>query len=120
MRKAMVEMVSDFKKRSRSKHKTNLNYSVSAVQSSAVNLSNLSAKTLNTTYDVLIQDRILQGSNSKDQTGVRKKVVLLLIEVLKMRKTNVKTDHFKKAGIQILPTEKPKGKVHSDLKPSSL
>ena len=54
MRKAVVEMVSDFKKKSRSRQRKNLNHSVSAVQASAVNLSNFSAKTLNTTYDVLI------------------------------------------------------------------
>ena len=41
----------------------------------------------------------MQGSSSKDQAAIRKKVVLLLIEVLRMRKTTVKTEHFKKAGI---------------------
>jgi hypothetical protein len=51
----MVEMVQDFKKKSRSRQRTtNLNQSVSAIQASAVNLSNFSAKTINTTYDLLI------------------------------------------------------------------
>ena len=59
-----------------------------------------SGSAINTTYDVLIQDRILQGTNSNDQTKIRKKVVLLLIEVLKLRKAAVKTEHVKKAGIK--------------------
>lgn len=78
------------------------------------------ASAINTTYDVLIQDRILQGSNSKDVNGIRKKVVLLLIEVLKLRKTTVKSEHAKKAGIKFQPDQVKKGKLHADLKPSSI
>ena len=76
---------------------------------------------MNTTYDVLIQDRLLQGSSSNDKNAIRKKVVLLLIEVLKLRKHAVKTEHVKKAGIQIQQLQ-PKSltKLHADLKPTSL
>ena len=96
---------------------------MSAVQTTAsgINLSNLSGKSkLNTTYDLLLQDRLQSVSNSKDSTQIKKKVVLLLIDVLKIRKHVVKNEHAKKAGIKLIQPDISKKKMHADLKPESI
>jgi hypothetical protein len=90
MRKSVVDMVSEFKKKSMSRQRKQMHVQSAVFAAHQVNLSKISCQKkdslINSTYDALIQDRVLQGQTWRDPEAVRKKVVLLLIEVLKLRK----------------------------------